>query len=142
MVDEPLRESSPGFSISLWTGCGKAAQLEATTCGLERFPISPNAHSVKASCEEWLGCVRRGDLCVQKPAVAPGAAVGRKFQIAVQHFFQTAVGIRFPDRAAPTLGTFMKFGLGPESNSQSHTPHFIVRDRASDPLLPASNANG
>jgi hypothetical protein len=98
--------------------------------------LYPAPHPVKRTGNQRQRLARR-DFCVEKAAIAAGAAVRRKLQIVVEDLLKGAVWIRFPDRAASTMGTLVKDRLASNRDSQIRPPQRRMREKPLDPLLPA-----
>jgi hypothetical protein len=66
-------------------------------------------------------CALCGEFRVHEATIAAGAAIGRELQKAIQERFEGSVRVSFPDRAAFTLGAFVKSRLIPKPKSHPHT---------------------
>jgi hypothetical protein len=104
-----------------------------------RRALDPAAKSVYRAGNQGQRRVAGRDLRVEESAVTAGTAVRREFQVAMKDLLEGAVGVRFPNGTAFTLGTFVKDRLASNRESQIHTPQGGNAGLlAPKPLLPAA----
>lgn len=93
-------------------GAEDGVQREHRT-GVVWRALDPAAEPIDRASYQRQGRVARRDLGIEETAITAGAAVRRELQIVMEDLFEAAVGIRFPDGAAPTLRAFVKYRLAP-----------------------------
>jgi hypothetical protein len=102
--------------------------------GVVRSALDPTAQTIKGARSQRQRRVAGRNLGVEEAAVTAGAAIRRKLQIAMEDLLEGSIGVRFPDGAAPTLGTLMKDRLAPNRESQIRTPLLEMRDPSLSPV--------